>query len=92
MGALSTALGVVVLLALAGGLVGHANEGWIEQSMTRHAGSLIRTEVCGVTALIGEFLGLAGILLARSRHRAISPLSILGTIICLSHFVVFFSR
>ena len=89
---LSTTLGVVLLVALVAGTVGHGTSGWIEQTIEGHAGYLIRTEVCGVTALIGEFLGLAGILLARGRHAAISPLSILGTIICLSRFVVFFNQ
>jgi hypothetical protein len=92
LGALSTSIGVVVLVALAPGMVGHASVVWTQQTIAGHAAYFIRTEVYGITALIGEFLGLAGILLARSRHGSISPLSSLGTLICLSHFVLFFSR
>jgi hypothetical protein len=88
-GARSISFGVVVLIALVTGWAGLPTPEWIEQTI---AGHLIQTEYSGITATIGEFLGVAGILLARSRHGTISPLSILGTIICLSHFVVFFCR
>ena len=46
-------------------------------------------EIYGIAAVIGEFLGLAGILVGRSRNGTISVISIVGTVLCLSHVVVF---
>jgi len=90
LGAFSISVGVVVLIAMATGRVGLSPPGWTEPTIAGRAGDLIPKGSLGVAAMIGEFLGLAGIWLARSRHGAISPLSILGTVICLSHFVLFF--
>ena len=91
-GALSLSFGVAVLIALVTGRVGLPTPGSMEPTIAENGRPLIQTHFYGITAMIGEFLGLAGILLARSRHGAISPLSLLGTIICLSHFVVFFYK
>jgi len=78
LGVLSVSLGVIVLIALGAGIGG------------RPAGAYLdHTGAWGVTAVIGELLGLAGIVLAQKRHGAIAPLSILGTLLCLSHFVLF---
>jgi hypothetical protein len=79
LGTASTSLGVIVAIAVASGMGGYAASGYSDH-----------TGVWGTLAMIGEFLGLAGILLGRIRHGALAPLSILGTIICLSHFVLFF--
>jgi hypothetical protein len=89
LGSLSTAIGVVVLIALLSGMVGRPVEG-NETPIAAHTKYLIPTKDCGIAAVIGEFLGLAGMLVAKIRRGAISPLSTLGTVISLIHMYLFF--
>jgi hypothetical protein len=78
LGVLSTALGLLVLMIMGIGVGGVPAREYLD-----HTGAW------GVAAMLGEFLGLSGIVLAHKRNSAISPLSILGTVLCLSHFVLF---
>jgi hypothetical protein len=79
LGALSTAVGILVLMVMRAGMRGVLVRGYLE-----HTGAW------GVAAMIGEFLGLTGLVLARRRNGAIAPLSLVGTVLCLSHFLLFF--
>ena len=90
LGSLSTAIGIVLLIALASGIARRSIPGWNERAISTSANYYIPSKDCAVAALIGEGLGLAGITLARYRHNTISPLSALGTAISLLHVYVFF--
>jgi hypothetical protein len=78
LGAVSSSLGVMVLMVMGIGIGGIPARGFLDH-----------TGVWGLTAAVGEMLGLAGLLLARKRHGVIAPLSLLGTLVCFSHFVIF---
>jgi hypothetical protein len=89
LGSLSVSVGVVLLVALLAGFVGIRVEGWNRSPVATPARYRVPAQVCGIAAVAGQCLGLAGILLAR-RRRAISPLSTLGTVFCLVHICLFF--
>jgi hypothetical protein len=86
LGSLSTSIGVVVLIAILSGMVGRPVQGWTVAS----GKYLIPTIDCGIAAVVGEFLGVAGILVGQVRRGVISPLSTLGTVVCLAHMYLFF--
>ena len=67
LGGLSTAFGVIVLMAMGIGMEGPPAREYLDH-----------TGVWGLLAMFGELLGLAGIILAQKRYGAIAPLSILG--------------
>jgi hypothetical protein len=90
LGSLSTSIGVVVLIAILSGMVGRPVQGWNEPPIIAGGKYLIPTIDCGIAAVVGEFLGVAGILVGQVRRGAISPLSTLGTVICLAHMYLFF--
>jgi hypothetical protein len=90
LGSLSASIGVVVLIAILSGMVGRPVQGWNEPPIASGGKYLIPTIDCGIAAVVGEFLGLAGILVGQVRRGALSPLSMLGTIICLAHMYLFF--
>jgi hypothetical protein len=90
LGSLSTSIGVVVLIALLSGMVGRPVKGWNETPIAARTQYLIPTRDCGIAAVVGEILGLAGMLVAKIRRGAISPLSTLGTVISLIHMYLFF--
>src|SRR5262249_37296989 len=76
LGALSSSIGVMVVLKVMGvGIGGIPARGYLDN-----------TGLWGFTAAVGEMLGLAGLLLARKRYGVIAPLSLVGTLLCLSHF------
>ena len=83
LGLLSTSIGVIILIALFSGMVGSPAPDWDRAAVAIHTKYLIPTLACAAAAVVGESLGLAGTLLGRIRHGTTSPLSILGTIICL---------
>ncbi len=90
LGSLSTSIGVVAMIALFSGMVGRPVQGWNEAPIASGGRYLIPNATCGIAAVVGEFLGLAGMALAQVRRGAFSPLSTLGTTICLSHMYLFF--
>jgi hypothetical protein len=90
LGALSTSIGVVLLIALASGIARRPIPGWSERAISASASYYIPSKDCGIAAVVGVFLGMAGILLGRWRHGMTSPLSALGTIISLVHVYLFF--
>jgi hypothetical protein len=89
LGSLSTSIGIVVLFALLAGMVGRPVEGWNEAPIASGGRYYIPTPDCGIAAVVGEFLGLAGMALGQARRGATSKLSRLGTIICLVHMYLF---
>ena len=90
LGTLSTSIGVVLLIALASGVARRPIPGWNERAISVSASYYIPSKDCGIGAVVGVFLGMAGILLARWRHGTHSPLSALGTVISLGHVYLFF--
>ena len=92
LGSLSTSIGVVVLIVLFSGIAGRLVAGWNQEALTDRPKYVVPNKVCGVAAIAGETLGLAGILLARKRHGTISPLSILGTLISIGHIYIFLAH
>ena len=90
LGSLSTSIGIVVMIALLSGMVGRPVQGLNKAPIASGGRYLIPNSDCGIAAVVGEFLGLAGMLVGQVRRGAISPLSTLGTVICLSHMYIFF--
>jgi hypothetical protein len=90
LGTLSTSIGVVLMAAFACGVARHPIPGWNERAISSSASYYIPSKDCAIAALIGEALGLAGIILARYRHDTISPTSAAGTAICFLHISLFF--
>lgn len=90
LGALSTAIGVVLLVALASGVARRPIAGWNEKAISQSAHYYIPSRDCVLGALVGEALGVAGLLLGRFRHNTIPPLSALGTAVSMLHVYLFF--
>jgi hypothetical protein len=90
LGALSTAIGIVLLIALASGVIRRPIPGWNERAIGTSALYYIPSKDCAIAALVGIGLGMAGLVLARYRHGTISPLSALGVVICSLHVYLFF--
>ena len=90
LGSLSTSVGVVVMLGLISGMIGRPVEGWNQAQIASVGKYLVPTLDWGIAAIVGEVLGVAGMLVGYIRRGAISPLSVLGTIICLSQMHLFF--
>jgi hypothetical protein len=90
LGALSTSIGVVLLIALASGVARRPIPGWNERAISSSASYYIPSKDCAIAAIVGEGLGVAGILLARYRHGTISLLSTVGTVMSLFHVCLFF--
>jgi hypothetical protein len=89
LGTLSTSIGVVLLIALAAGIAGRPIPGWNERAISS-AYYYVPSKDCAIAALVGDCLGLVGIMLARHRHGTISLLSTLGTAFSLLHIFLFF--
>ena len=89
LGSLSTSIGLVLLIALFAGIAQRPIPEWNEKAISS-ASYYIPSKVCAIVAIAGECLGLAGVLVARYRHRTISPLSTLGTGLSLIHVYLFF--
>jgi hypothetical protein len=85
LGSLSCAVGVVVLIVVLSGIAGRPVRDWYKISRYPQPST-----TCAVAAVVGELLGVAGIALALFRRRTISPLSTLGTMMCLSHILLFY--
>ena len=90
LGTLSTSIGVALLIALVAGVARRPIPGWNERAISFSASYDIPSKDCGIGAVVGVFLGMVGVLLARWRHGTSSPLSILGTVISLGHVYLFF--
>jgi hypothetical protein len=89
LGALSTSIGVVLLIVLAAGIARRPIPGWNERAISS-AWYYVPSKDRAILALVGEGLGLAGIMLARYRHGTTSLLSTLGTALSLLHIFLFF--
>jgi hypothetical protein len=70
LGVLSIAIGVATLF-------------WVLAGRT--ADSTPAQLACLFTAIVGECLGIAGIIIARQRGRLLSPLCVAGIVLCLLH-------
>jgi hypothetical protein len=90
LGALSTSIGVVLMIVLVTGIARRPIPGWSDRAFSPSASYYVPSRDCAIAAVAGEAAGLAGILLARHRHGTISPLSILGTVMSLLHVYMFF--
>jgi hypothetical protein len=90
LGVPSSSIGVVLLIALAAGIAGRPIPGWNVKAIGSSASYHVPSQDCAIGALVGDCLGLAGILLARFRHRTISLLPILGTALSVLHILRFF--
>jgi hypothetical protein len=90
LGGLSTAIGVVLLIALASGVIRRPIPGWNERAISASALYYIPSKDCAILSCIGVVLGLAGLMLAHYRHKSASPLSILGTAVSALHVYLFF--
>jgi hypothetical protein len=91
LGALSTAIGVVLLIAMAAAIARRPIPGWTERAMIGSSASYyVPSKDCAIAALVGECLGLAGILLAKYHRKAVSSRSTLGTAMCLLHIFMYF--
>jgi hypothetical protein len=90
LGGLSTAIGVVLLIALAWGVIGRPSPRWNERAINTSVIYYIPSKDCAILVPIGVILGLAGLVLAHYRHKTISPLSVLGTAICSLDVYLFF--
>jgi hypothetical protein len=94
LGMASTTIGFVLLIVVLSGINGRQLGGWhVERpTMTRGVDSpvpiLFPSGLCIVAAVAGEYLGFAGILVGR-RRATTSLVCVVGTIICLSHMIVF---
>jgi hypothetical protein len=89
LGALSTSIGVVLLIALAAVVAQRPIAGWNERAISPILYS-VPSKDCAIMAVVGAYLGLAGILLAKHRHGTVSVLSIVGTVISLLYVCLFF--
>jgi hypothetical protein len=91
LGALSTSIGVVLLIALAAAIARRPIPGWTERAMIGSSALYyVPSKDCAIAALVGECLGLSGILLAKYHRRVGSSLSTLGTAMCLLHIFLYF--
>jgi hypothetical protein len=82
LGALSTSVGVVVLILLFLPRVQVPLLGFYESPLADQRVHSTAGVVFALTAVAGEWLGLAGILLARFRGRLLSPLCLVGSVLC----------
>jgi len=89
LGVLSTFIGLVVLALILPGSVRVPVLGPIQSPLANQSLDSIPRAVCALTAIVGECLGIAGIILARSRGRLLSPLCLLGIVLCLLHMSYF---
>jgi hypothetical protein len=91
LGALSTAIGVVLLIALAAAIAGRPIPGWTERAMIGSSASyFVPSKECAIVVIVGQCLGLAGIMLAKYRRGVVSSLCTLGTALCLLHICLYF--
>jgi type IV secretory pathway VirB2 component (pilin) len=88
LGTLSTSVGVIVLIVGLQGLLGIQNSQWHDLWQ----GVPVLSPRFAVASIIGEVLGLAGLTLGKIRLSAISPLSAVGTIVCLIQMYLFFAQ
>ena len=88
LGTLSTSVGVVVLIVGLVGVLGVRQMGWHDLVHDAPVPSFS----FAIASIIGEGLGLAGLALGKFRGGVISPLSAVGTIVCLAQMYLFFSQ
>jgi uncharacterized Tic20 family protein len=88
LGTLSTSVGLVVLLIELLGILGFRRVEWHDMVDDTAMPSF----TFGIAAIIGEVLGLAGLALGRIRGGTISPLSLVGTIVCLIQMYLLFGQ
>ncbi len=86
LGTLSTSIGVVLLLAVIAGALGVERNQW--RALMDEGG--VPSFTYGIAAIVGEALGLIGLGLGRLRGAAFSPLSAVGTLVCLIQIYLFF--
>ena len=85
-GTLSTSVGVVILLTMISAALGVQRNEW--RALMGDGG--VPSFSYGIAAVVGEALGLIGLGLGRLRGAAISPLSAVGTLLCLIQIYLFF--
>ncbi len=90
LGALSTSIGIVLLIALFAGIARRPLPGWNERAVTSAAPYYVPSKNCGIAAVVAVFLGGAGGLLAWRRGRT-SALSVFGIVIAMVHIFLFFA-
>jgi hypothetical protein len=88
LGTLSTSVGVVVLVIGLVGAVGVRRMEWHDLV----EGTPVPAFSFGIASIVGEGLGLAGLALGRFRGGVISPLSAVGTLVCLCQMCLFFGQ
>ncbi len=76
LGTVSTSVGVVILIV---GILG-----W--------RGAPVPWADLAVASIVGEVLGVAGLAVGKLRNDSVSPLSAVGTVICLIHMYLFFGQ
>jgi hypothetical protein len=87
-GTLSTSIGVVVLILGVVGASGFRSASWHDLF---HGGFLLSFNY-GMASIVGEGLGLAGLAIGKLRDGAISPLSAVGTVVCLAQMYLLFGQ
>jgi hypothetical protein len=88
LGTLSTSVGVVVMIVGVVTVWGLSRVEWHE--LVR--GTSFPIFVFGIASIVGEALGLAGLALGTMRRGTISPLSAVGTVVCLGQMCLFFGQ
>ena len=92
LGALSTAIGVALMIGLFQGMAGRSFGGWNERAVTSTALYYVPIKDCAIWAFVAVGLGLAGLALGRMRDGAFSMLSIVGTVVSVVYIWLFFAH
>jgi hypothetical protein len=88
LGTLSTSVGVVVLIFAFQGAFGIRSGEWHEL----WPGAPVPSPRLAIASVVGEVLGVAGLALGKIRGDVISPLSAVGTIVCLIQIYLFLGQ
>ena len=88
LGTVSTSIGVVVLLIGLQGVLGFGHSQWHDASH----GMAVPSEPLAIASIVGESMGLAGLAVGKMFGGAISPLSAVGTVVCLIQMYIFFGQ
>ncbi len=84
LGLLSFLIGISVLVIAASPLFGiRTFDDWHRSEWSHGADHRFPSQIVAMAAVAGEGLGLAGLALGRLRNRTLSPLSLIGLLICL---------
>ncbi len=89
LGVLSVLIGLVVLIWPVAAGVPFPGLRVLQSPVTNPSLGSTPRVVFALTAIVGECLGIAGVMVARSRGRLLSPLCVLGTVLCVLHMAYF---